>query len=79
MKDMNFPIDIIWINKEGEIVTIAPRVSPDSYPEVFYPQESAKKIIEVPAGTVDVLGVSLGDQVRISTPTSTPPVDCSVF
>lgn len=79
MKDMNFAIDIIWVGKNDDVVTIESRVSPRSYPHVFYPSGFAKKVIEVSAGVAEELGLKVGDQLRLSEPTSTPPVDCAVL
>lgn len=79
MKDMNFPIDIIWLDKNDQITTIASKVSPDTYPEVLYPTDSARKVIEVSAGVVDELGLKTGDTLNVSEPTTTPPVDCAML
>ena len=38
MKDMNFPIDILWINEDYEIVDIKENAKPESFPEIFYPR-----------------------------------------
>jgi uncharacterized membrane protein (UPF0127 family) len=35
MKDMRFPIDILWIDINGTIVHIEKNVSPDTYPSLF--------------------------------------------
>jgi uncharacterized protein len=37
MKDMNFPIDIVWLSKNKKIIHIEHNVSPDTYPKIFYP------------------------------------------
>lgn len=79
MKDMNFPIDIVWLNDEDEIITIAADVSPDSYPETFYPAKKASKVIEIPAETAADLDLKIGDQLNLSDPTSTAPVDCAML
>lgn len=50
MKDMLFPIDILWISAAGEIVHIEHSVSPDTYPTVLRPEEKAQYVLEVPAG-----------------------------
>lgn len=63
MKDMNFPIDIIWIDSDNRVVDFVERVSPDSYPQSFKPKSRARKVIEVQAGRVHNLGVKVGDQV----------------
>lgn len=50
MKDMLFPIDIIWANTEGRVVGVVENASPDSYPKVFSPSRPARYVLEVPAG-----------------------------
>jgi len=51
MKDMNFPIDIVWVNKDRSVVHVEFNVSPDTYPEVFTSLSPADYVIELPAGT----------------------------
>ena len=51
MKHMRFPLDIIWINKEGKIVDIkeaVPVCKDICLP--FYPREQALYVLEVKAG-----------------------------
>lgn len=79
MKDMNFPIDIIWLNKNNEVVTILPKVSPDTFPRIFYPTDSARKVLEVSAGVANELGIKQGDQLNVSPATTTPTVDCAML
>ncbi|OGY57883.1 MAG: hypothetical protein A3E61_02620 [Candidatus Colwellbacteria bacterium RIFCSPHIGHO2_12_FULL_43_12] len=56
MKDMKFPIDIIWI-ENNEVVYVLPNVKPDSYPSVFYPPQPANKVLEINAGLSESLGI----------------------
>ena len=65
MKDMFFPIDIMWIDESGVIVTIAHSVSPATYPKVFYPARAVRYVLEVPAGFVDIYNIREGDPVQI--------------
>lgn len=65
MKDMKFPIDIVWISYSGEIVDIRENISPDSYPAVFTPRRSARYALELPAGFVKEYSFQLGDKVRL--------------
>ena len=51
MKDMHFPIDIVWINASGTITEITYAVAPETYPDKFQPALPAAKVLEVPAGT----------------------------
>lgn len=64
MKGMRYPIDILWLGEEGEIVHIEESVSPESFPSVFRPSTEARFVLEVPAGFVEIHGISLGDTVR---------------
>jgi uncharacterized membrane protein (UPF0127 family) len=65
MKDMSFPIDMIWAREDGVIISIERNVSPESYPKVFYPSEAAKYVLEVPAGFCDEHGIALGQTLSI--------------
>ena len=60
MKDMKFPIDIIWMSREGNIITIARDVAPQTYPNAFYPAQPALYVLEVPAGFSDKNGIAEG-------------------
>ncbi|MBX4181475.1 DUF192 domain-containing protein [Candidatus Parcubacteria bacterium] len=51
MKDMNFPLDIIWLDENMMITGIERNVTPETYPKVFYPTRDIKFVLEVPAGT----------------------------
>jgi uncharacterized membrane protein (UPF0127 family) len=50
MKDMNFPIDIVWIDETMTIVGISENISPQSYPNVFYPPKQSKYVLEINSG-----------------------------
>lgn len=61
MKDMNFPIDIVWINSEYVVVHIERNVSPDTYPRVFRPSEHARYVLEINGGNGEK--IKIGDEV----------------
>ena len=68
MKDMNFPIDIIWLAPLGggnnaKVSYIKKDARPESYPETFTPREEAMYVLEVPAGFSDKYGIGEGDIV----------------
>lgn len=65
MKDMNFPIDIIWVNKHFEIVHIEENVSPDTFPETFKSDVPARFVIEVEAGFIENNNIKKGDLMTI--------------
>lgn len=60
MKDMKFPIDIVWLNSNRKIVTIRKNVQPSTYPMVFYPDETSQFIIELAANRASSLGIKVG-------------------
>lgn len=64
MKDMNYPIDIIWIDSSKRITYIVKNAEPSSYPQtIFQPNDPARYVLEVPGGTADRKNVSYGDKV----------------
>lgn len=63
MKDMNFPIDIVWIASNRKIVGVAEGVTPDSYPETFIPPSNIQFVLEVPAGSAQEFGLKTGSSV----------------
>lgn len=68
MPDMNFPIDIIWINA-GQIVDIHENVSNKFEPAnpVFYkPDTPARYVLEVNAGFAKRHGLDIGDAVILN-------------
>ncbi len=60
MKDMQFPIDIIWIDSAKQIIHIKKNVQPESYPETFRPGSPARYVLEIPAGTSEESGIAIG-------------------
>lgn len=66
MKDMRFPLDILWLNQGVLVDKIesAPPAGPS--PEVSYlPEAQADMVLEVPAGTVQKHGLKIGDPLDI--------------
>src|SRR3989339_720000 len=63
MKDMNFPIDIIWIGEDYKIVYIKENALPESYPEKFNPNQPALYVLEINAGMVSENEIKIEDFV----------------
>ncbi len=63
MKDMNFPIDILWIDESRTVVHIERAVTPESYPHIFYPAAKARYVLEVNAGFVEKHKITVGSFV----------------
>lgn len=70
MKDMLFPIDIVWINESGTVVYVVHNVSPETYtkqnpPKTFINQADAKYVLELAANQAEKYGLYLGTKVKI--------------
>jgi uncharacterized protein len=66
MKDMNFPIDIIWIDQNFKINHIENEVSPATFPKAFYGGPTSLYVLEVSAGEARKLGVLVGDFIKFN-------------
>lgn len=69
MKDMNFPIDIIWFS-EGRVVGIAARVYPEpgvtsQHQAIYMSKKEADMTLEVNAGFAEKYGVKEGSKAYI--------------
>ena len=63
MKDMNYPLDIIWISADKQVADISPNLSPATYPNSFSPKLPVRYALEVPAGFTKAEGIVVGTQV----------------
>ncbi|KKQ87993.1 MAG: hypothetical protein UT09_C0006G0027 [Parcubacteria group bacterium GW2011_GWF2_38_8] len=71
MKDMNFPIDIIWLapsrSGDGEnlrVVGIKKNALPTSYPETYIPDVASKYVLEVISGFSEKNNLKEGDEMK---------------
>jgi len=67
MKDMKFPIDIVWVSS-GTVVgweaDVDPQIgAPDGDLTVYYPPQAVDSVIELPAGKAAALDLAVGDPV----------------
>jgi|LQAB01.1.fsa_nt_gi uncharacterized membrane protein (UPF0127 family) len=70
MKDMFFPIDIVWVSG-GKVIGFAENAqpqpnTPDSKLQRYYSPAECETVIELNAGTVKKLNIKTGDIVRIA-------------
>ena len=65
MKNMNFPIDIIWLDQDKRVVYCALNVPPCSQDPcpVYAPQVKALYVLEVAAGQADAGRIHSGDRL----------------
>lgn len=66
MKDMKFPIDIIWLDQDGKVITLESNVSPDTFPKVFFPLENSLYTIEANSGFIDQNQLEVGSFFSIT-------------
>lgn len=64
MKDMNFPIDVIWLDQDKKVVHIEHSLSPSTYPKSFGPHTNTQYVIELSAGEAKRSGLTLGNTVK---------------
>jgi len=50
MKDVVFPIDIIWFDQNFKVIDIEENISPLTYPETFTSKDKARYALEVNSG-----------------------------
>ncbi len=73
MKDMLIPIDILWIDKNLQVVHIEENITPETYPAVFTSQTDARFVLEMNAHFVSSLKIKVGD--RLTLPANLLPKD----
>jgi uncharacterized membrane protein (UPF0127 family) len=66
MKDMKFPIDIIWINQNKTVNKVKADVSPSTYPGSFTNSQPAMYILEIQAGRAQQLNITEGTSLQFN-------------
>jgi len=69
MKDMNFPIDIAWLNQDKKIIYIESNVSPETFPKGFYAERDGLSllslyVLEVKSGFFEKAKIKIGDSAE---------------
>ncbi len=65
MKDMHFPIDILWLDSAYRIVDVWERADSSSYPKIFTPIVPQRYVLELPAGFFTNHALKKGDALEI--------------
>ncbi len=60
MRDMEFPLDIIWLDADYQVVDMAKNALPESYPNFFVPKREALYVLEVNTGWSETNSITLG-------------------
>lgn len=66
MKEMNFPIDIIWLDESKTVVDVTKNISPSTFPQTFSPNAPIKYVLEVNANFADKHEIKIGDKAAFS-------------
>lgn len=64
MEDMNFAIDIIWLDESKTVVDLKQSITPATYPASFCPSQKALYVIELGAGEAAINRVAVGDTLK---------------
>lgn len=68
MKNVNFPLDIIWMDGDRKVVDIKPDLQPCQETEIcssFFPADKALYVLEVNSGFSDKHKIKIGDIMSI--------------
>ncbi len=63
MKDMHYPLDMVWIDAQKRVVGITANIDPSTYPNLFSPEREVKYVLEINAGASAHYGVHIGDML----------------
>ena len=62
MKDMNFSLDLVWLNSDKKVVYIVKNAYPEDPPTTVYvPKDPSLYVLELPVGSVQKAGIKTGD------------------
>lgn len=65
MKDMKFPIDIIWLDENLRIINIEKNINPNTFPKKFMPRLPAKYALEVNGDWSDKNKIKEGLNIKV--------------
>ncbi len=68
MKQMNFSLDIIWLDRDRKIIKVMSNVSPETFPTTFGQEVNSQFVIELNIGSVQRYGLELGQEVEFELP-----------
>ena len=66
MKDMLFPLDIIWLDEGLRVLGVVHNARPESYPEIFPSSASMRYALEVSAGVATRYNIATGSTAVFS-------------
>ena len=66
MRDMQFPLDIIWLDENYKVVYIEKNIDPATYPKSFGPDIPTQYVLETNAGWTEKNKINVGSQAVFS-------------
>ena len=63
MKDMNYPLDIIWIDADKKVVDISAKLDPSTYPKTFSSSKPIQYVLEAESGFAEKNNIKIGTEV----------------
>ncbi len=63
MKDVHFPLDIIWLDDNWRVIDITTNISPESFPKTYTPRAPARYVLEVNSGFASAHHIAIGAQM----------------
>ena len=64
MKDMQYPLDIIWITSSGKVVYEATNLQPSDYPIIHENMTASRYVLEVNAGVAQANKIVVGTSIH---------------
>jgi uncharacterized membrane protein (UPF0127 family) len=64
MKDMKFPIDIVWVSSNKTVNHVETYVSPKTYPKIFNSKTPSLYVLELQAGRSKTLNITEGTNLQ---------------
>ena len=68
MREMQFPLDIIWLDENYKVVYIEKNIDPATYPKSFGPDVPTQYVLEINAGWTEKNKINAGSQAVFSRP-----------
>ena len=65
MKDMQYPLDIVWIDQSGIVVGITPHIAPETYPKSFLPPSPVLYVLEINSDEAQSDGLVVGAKIQL--------------
>ena len=64
MKEMNFNLDIIWLNNLKKVDYFQKNLSPLTYPKLYCPPLNSRYVLEMNSGFVNKQHIHIGDKLN---------------